>query len=44
MFPLLKGEKRRQGRIWNVYSALDTERILQDNCIFKEVHLKQEEG
>ena len=28
----------------HVHSTLDTERILQEDRIFKEVHLEQEEG
>ena len=44
VFPLLEQEERRQRRIRNVHSTLDTERILQDDRMFAEVHSKQEEG
>jgi len=27
-----------------IYLILDTKRTLQDDCMFMEVHLKQEEG
>jgi len=44
VFLLLEWEERRHRRIQNIHLVLDTKRTSQDNCIFTEVHLEQEEG
>jgi len=43
VFPLRSWDIARI-RQRNVYSTSDTERMLQDDRMFKEVHSKQEEG
>ena len=45
MFPPLKwGRYRQQQEIQNKHSALETEQMLQDNCMFAHIHSTQEEG
>jgi len=45
VFPPLKWGRRRQWQeMQDTHSALETNQMLQDNCMFVQVHSAQEEG
>jgi len=44
VFPRSEWEGRRQQRIRNVHLMSDTDRTLQEEQVFNQVHLEQEEG